>query len=187
MSSNGALAEASSLVFAARSSLVREEVWLELTQVAFAIALDGFTRVRKVSAEGRAAMVKDVAALEEGLSAVHLCRAPRGREYVSALISAGALGDEEVLSWMKNNFASYAYRHLNGLATQVFSSLMSLNSARLKNAVALLDDLYEYDRAADGKTTTLSQLIQGGKGLLLSATSEHSSGGGNLKFGSSRL
>jgi len=169
MSSNSALAEASSLVFAARSSLVREEVWLELTQVAFDIILDGFSRVRKASPEGRTAMINDATEFEEGLSIVHPCRAPRGREYIASFVSAASLGDDDLLSWMRVNFQSFSYRHLHGLSTQAFSSLMTIKSKRLKEALLLLDELYHFE---DGKTggvkegSRFNQIFQTSRGLL---------------------
>jgi len=171
MSSNSALADASSLVFAARSNLVREEVWLELTQVAFDIILDGFSRVRKASPEGRTAMINDATEFEEGLSIVHPCRAPRGREYIASFVSAASLGDDDLLSWMRVNFQSYSYRHLHGLATQAFSSLMTIKSKRLKDALLLLDELYHFE---DGKTggvgvkegSRFNQILQSTRGFL---------------------
>ena len=192
MSSNESLADASSLVFAARSTLVREEVWLELSQIAFDIALDGFVRVRgKVSAEGRAAMIKDVTALEEGLTTVHPCRAPRSREYVTALLSAASLADDEFIAWLRSNFPAYAYRHLHGLASQVFSSsLVSLNSnssKRLKEAIALLDDVYDVadEKKEGGKLTAqLQTMLQHGKVLLETQHQPHHPelGGGGAKL-----
>jgi len=162
MSSNSALAEASSLIFAARSTLVCEEVWLELSQVAFDVVLDGFSKVRKVSPEGRSAMIKDVGALEEGLSAVHLCHAPRGRDHVVAYCSAASLGDEEILNWMRNNYQAYSYRHLHNLASQAFSSVMVApfnSSKRFKEAVSMLDELYH---DTDKNPSKLAQLFPHG-------------------------
>lgn len=113
--------------------------------MAFDVVLDGFSKVRKVSPEGRSAMIKDVGALEEGLSAVHLCRAPRGRDHIVAYCSAALLGDEEILNWMRNNYQSYSYRHLHNLASQAFSSVMVApfnSSKRFKEAASMLDELY---------------------------------------------
>ena len=122
-------------------AMVREQLWLELCQAAFDAVLEGFCKVRKCTAEGRAAMAMNLAALEDGLEAVHFCRVMKGREYVEALIGAAALSEEDMMQWVAQNWQSYAYRHVYGLLTQTLSSV--LNPKRLKDAVVVIDGLYE--------------------------------------------
>lgn len=149
--SKNSFADASTLVFAAKSSLVREEVWLELNQAAFDIVLDGLSKIRKISIEGRAAMLRDVIALESGLSAVHICYVPRGKPHIEVYISASSLGEDALMLWIRQNWQSYAYRHMHGIVSQAFSSVMSLSSKRLKDAVAVLDELYQFDGTKEQK------------------------------------
>jgi hypothetical protein len=145
VSNNNIFAGTSSLMFSAKPSFVCEDLWLEVTQAAFDVTMDGFAKLRKVSSEGRAAFLRDVAALDQGLTAVHPFCALRGSAHLEALIRAGALSENELLNWMRENCTKYAYRHLLGVATQALSSALSLNSTnrRLKGAIALLDELYK--------------------------------------------
>ena len=134
--------------FAEASSLVREQVWLELCQTSFDIVLDGFSRVRKVSMEGRASMTIDISSLNSSLDAIHPCRPPRGKLHVDNYVRASYLSEEEVLEWVKNNWQSYAYRHLSGLLSQVFMSASNninsiMKKKRYQSAIGLLDSLYE--------------------------------------------
>jgi hypothetical protein len=132
-------------MFSVEPSFVCEDLWLEVTQAAFNVAMDGFVKLRKVSSEGRAAFLRDVAALDQGLTAVHPFHALRGSAHLEALIRAGALSENELLNWMRENCTKYAYRHLLGVATQALSSALILNSTnrRLKGAIAFLDELYK--------------------------------------------
>jgi len=145
VSNNNIFAGIISLMFSAEPSFVCEDLWLEVTQAAFDVAMDGFAKLRKVSSEGRAAFLRDVAALDQGLTAVHPFRALRGSAHLEALIRAGSLSENELLNWMRENCTKYAYRHLLGVATQALSSALILNSTnrRLKGAIALLDELYK--------------------------------------------
>jgi len=60
--------------FAESSTMVHEQVWMEVCQSFFDLVMEGYSKVRKVSPEGRSAMTMDVFALHEGLNNVHLCR-----------------------------------------------------------------------------------------------------------------
>lgn len=91
-------------------------------------------------------MTMDVFALHEGLNAVHLCRPPRGKHHVDGYLRMSYLGDEELLVWVRENFQAYAYRHVLGMLTQIMAgSVMGSSSKRLKDAVALIDSLYDTD------------------------------------------
>jgi hypothetical protein len=115
-------------------------VWLEVCQCAFDCILEGYSKVRKCSAEGRAAMTMDVFALHEELNSVHLCRPPRGKHHIDNYLRTSYLSDEDLTAWVQENWRSYAYRHMLGLLTQQLSSV--LNSKKLKDAVAVLDSMY---------------------------------------------
>jgi hypothetical protein len=127
--------------FAEASALVREQVWLEMCQCAFDTVLEGLSRVRKCSTEGRASMTMDISALHTGLDSVHVCRPPRGKQYVDNYVKALYLSDEEVVHWAQQNWQSYTQRHLHGLLHQAMSSVMK--KKRLKDSLTALDALYE--------------------------------------------
>ena len=118
--------------------------------------------MRKCSVEGRSAMTTDSLALHDALNTIHLCRPPRGKHYVDSFLRAAmipgsggsgsavssltgssnsASGEEELMAWVRENWQSYAYRHIHGLLTQTLFSL--LNSKKLKDATAVIDSLYE--------------------------------------------
>lgn len=73
---------------------VRERVWMELCQAAFDVVLDGFSRVRKCSPEGRAAMKMDIDFLDEGLNSIHSCHPPRGKHYIENFLQATYMQEE---------------------------------------------------------------------------------------------
>lgn len=131
--------------------LVREQVWLELCQAAFDTAMEGFWRVRRVSSEGRRAMIRDVRALDAGLDEVHPCHCPRGLEHVEAILQAALLDSEEMMLWVQDNNAQYTYRHLLGLITQTFGSVMGMNQSRLKDAIGFLDELFDEIEGGDAQ------------------------------------
>ena len=132
--------------------MVREQVWLELCQSAFDIVLEGFSRVKKVSTEGRASMAMDVSSMHTALDAIHPCRPPRGKLHVDNFVRASYLSEEEVLEWVRNNWQGYAYRHLLGLLTQVYMSSNNnmnvnvLKKKRYNTAVAVLDSFYDQNQ-----------------------------------------
>ena len=121
----------------------RAQVWLEVCQSAFDLLLEGYSRVKKCSSEGRAAMTMDVFALHEGLNSVHLCRPPRGKHHVDGYLRMSFLSEEEMLRFVGENYQSFAYRHIAGMLTQTLTSVM--NSKKLKDGIALIDGLYDVD------------------------------------------
>ena len=135
--------------FAEAASLVREQVWLELCQANFDVVLDGVCRAKRVSSEGRLAMIRDVVAIQEGLEKIHTCRSPRTLPHVEAYLRSASLASEEMMLWIQDNYQSYAYRHMYGLVVQTFSSVMSINQTRLKEAISFLDELYDVHDTED--------------------------------------
>lgn len=119
------------------------QVWMEICQCAFDTVLEGLSRVRKCSTEGRASMTMDISALHTGLDSVHVCRPPRGKQYVDNYVKALYLSDEEIVHWTQQSWQSYSQRHLHGLLHQALSSV--LKKKRLKDALSALDALYEQD------------------------------------------
>ena len=101
-------------------------------------------------------MLMNIAALHDGLDTIHTCRTvPRGKSYVTHLIIASGMSDEDMMQWVNENWQAYAYRHIYGLLTQCLSSV--LNSKKLKDAVAVIDVLYEDVNANTVRPTTASE------------------------------
>jgi hypothetical protein len=136
--------------------MVQEQIWLEIYQAAFDTALDGFCKIRKCSAEGRAAMTIDVAALHDGLNSIHRCNTLRGKLHIENLIKASYMAEDDMMEWVAENWQSYSYKQLHGLLSQTLSSV--LNSKRLKDAVAVIDTYYECENNKEGGSK-LSNLL----------------------------
>ena len=101
-------------------------------------------------------MLRDVRALSQGLEKVHPCHCRYGLEHVEAALQAAQGEGEEVMLWVQDKYPQYAYRHLLGLVTQTFGSVMGITQKRLKDAVSFLDELYaeaeqEGEGGADGR------------------------------------
>lgn len=139
------------------SAILREQIWMEVCQAAFDLLLEGFSRVKKCSSEGRAMMTMDLFAVHEGLNNVHLCRPPRGKHYIDNYLRAFYISEDELLQWVQENWQSYAYRHVLGLLTQTLSTMLA--NKKFKDAVALIDSLYEYEKK-DSATSVTSMLSQ---------------------------
>lgn len=134
-------------------------MWLEVCQTAFDLVLEGYSRVKKCSTEGRASMTMDVSSLQTALEAIHTCRPPRGKTHVDTYVKASYLSDDEIVHWVHQNHQIYAYRHLNGLLSQTFSSVMK--KKKLKDAINVLDALYdETDREESKLSNMLSQRLR---------------------------
>ena len=50
------------------------QIWIEVCQCAFDVAIEGFSKARRCSSEGRSSMVMDAFALHDALNQIHLCR-----------------------------------------------------------------------------------------------------------------
>lgn len=99
--------------------------------------------MKKCSSEGRAGMIMDVFALHEGLNSIHICRCPRGKHYIDSYLQAFCLSEEDLMRWIQENYQAYAYRHMLGMLNQTLTSM--LNTKKLRDAVAIIDQLYAID------------------------------------------
>ena len=100
-------------------------------------------------------MTTDNLALHDALNQIHLCRPPRGKHYIDNFLRSAMLTEEDQMAWVRDNWESYAYRHVHGLLTQTLASM--LNSKKLKDATAVIDALYELKDSEN--TSTLSGLL----------------------------
>eukprot|EP01038_Epipyxis_sp_PR26KG_P013483 gene13483-18091_t len=145
--------------FADASSIVREQVWLEICQAAFDTVIDGYSRIKKCSTEGRAAMTMDIFSLHDGLNNIHICRPPRGKHYIDSFLRTCYLNDDDIMQWINENYHSYAYRHVYGLLVQTMTSV--LNNKKFKDAVSVIDNLYEQDTENNNNNSKFSNLLSG--------------------------
>jgi len=59
----------------------------------------------------------------------------------------------DLMEWVRENHSLFAYRHLSGLLHQTLSaSNMTLNNKKLKDALALLDSLFQESGKEDDKS-----------------------------------
>lgn len=81
-------------------------------------------------------------------------RPPRGKHHVDNFLRAAYMSDEEMMQWLHENWRQYSYKHMLGLLVQTLSSAGAAaallaaggvggGSRRLKEAVSVLDGLYE--------------------------------------------
>jgi CRISPR/Cas system CMR-associated protein Cmr5 small subunit len=56
--------------------------------------------------------------------------------------------------WIQENYQTYAYRHIVGMLNQTLSSM--LNNKKLRDAVAVIDQLYEIDEKEQGSNGSAS-------------------------------
>jgi hypothetical protein len=161
--------------FAEASSLVREQVWMELCSAAFEVTLEAYSKVKKCTPEGRAGMIMDVFALHDGLNNIHLCRSPRGKHYVDSYLQAFCLSEEDLMVWIQENYQTYAYRHIYGMLQQTLASM--LNNKKMRDAVAVIDQLYDIDESVSSSNGGLGSSFLGSSSQGISSISSGINGG----------
>ena len=88
-------------------------------------------------------MTLDLHTLHQELNQVHLCRPPRGKHFVGSYLRATQMPEESIISWVQDNYQSYAYRHMNGLIVQTFqNNSLAGSNKKLKDATYMIDNLY---------------------------------------------
>ena len=138
---------------------VQEQIWAELCQAAFDTALEGFSRAKRCSPEGRAVMLMDVAELEKGLQDIHpvplrkvgggdvvaagteASPVPRGqmvgaKEYVDNFVHATHMPEDDLIVWVNHNWRSYAYRHIVGLLNMTLAGSAGLTALTMSGVAA---------------------------------------------------
>ena len=140
---------------------VQEQIWAELCQAAFDAALEGFSRAKRCSPEGRAVMLMDVAELEKGLQDIHpvplrpvgggsssaavagadTSPTPRGqmvgaKEYVDNFVHATHMPEDDLILWVNQNWRSYAYRHIVGLLNMTLAGSAGQGLLPMSGSVA---------------------------------------------------
>ncbi|DBA02929.1 TPA: hypothetical protein N0F65_005956 [Lagenidium giganteum] len=92
-------------------SEAREEIWSAMVQMVMETLLTGFTSVPKCSPQGRALMIMDVMAVQNGLDLInHVSnnRVPHGWEHVNKFLRAYYMGKEDLVSWVRDHKDTYS-------------------------------------------------------------------------------
>lgn len=126
------------------SAMVREQAWLELVQAAWDTVLEGVSRIRRLSAEGKAGLLLDMETLQTTLNSIRPCMPPRGKDYIEGYVLASTMTEPDMMEWVRQCWQEFAYRHIISLLNYTLNSVMS--SKRLKDAIVIVDALYEEDR-----------------------------------------
>ncbi|GMF17845.1 unnamed protein product [Phytophthora fragariaefolia] len=105
----------------------REDIWAAIVQTIMDTLLHAFSTAPKPTPQGRALMLLDLHALQNGLDLINHISSrtvPRGREYVSSYIKAFYYDEEELLEWVKaNKVSSCSIQFANLLKNGIGSTL----------------------------------------------------------------
>lgn len=140
--------------FGEAGTIIKEQVWLEVCQCAFDVVLEGFSRIKKCTVEGRTNMLMDIQSLQNKLNLVHSCKPPRGKHYIEEFIKGSTLSEEALVDWMNDNWQIYSYRHIYNMLYMVLKSSVLSSSKRLTEAISILDGFYESSDVFDSNAST---------------------------------
>lgn len=96
---------------------LRRKLWDRCVEAGYALLLDGWSKCRRCSTEGRALMSMDVQALSGGVEG--LCGGNSegiDRHYVVAWVNAYYFGEDDLMIWMEGNSSRYHAAHMLSLA-----------------------------------------------------------------------
>ncbi|OWZ24183.1 hypothetical protein PHMEG_000836 [Phytophthora megakarya] len=111
----------------------REEVWAAMVQTIMDTLLQAFSTAVKSSPQGRALMLLDLHALQNGLDLINHVSSrtvPRGREYVGNFIKAFYYDEDELLEWVHANKTMYSKVQLANLLKNGIGSTLEIKELR---------------------------------------------------------
>ncbi|KAE9031063.1 hypothetical protein PF010_g404 [Phytophthora fragariae] len=120
----------------------REDIWAAMVQNIMDSLLHAFSTVPKPTPQGRALMLLDLHALQNGLDLINHISSrtvPRGREYVGSYIKAFYYDEDELLEWVKANKTSYTKIQFANLLKNGIGSTLEMK--RLRELVLKIDAL----------------------------------------------
>lgn len=118
----------------------REDIWAAMVQTIMDTLLQGFSTVPKPTPQGRALMLLDLHALQNGLDLINHISSrtvPRGREYVGNYIKAFYYDEDELLAWVQTNKTQYSKTQFANLLKNGIGS--SLEIQKLREIVLRID------------------------------------------------
>lgn len=113
--------------------LGRDQLWLELVQAAYDMAVTIFSKAKNMSAAQMSLCLSTLQALLDG---VHPCKCPQGYERAEEYLRAFGLSETALFNWVRENWSAYPYHTLYMLLYNVVSK------PKLREGVALIDRLY---------------------------------------------
>ncbi|KAG7384565.1 hypothetical protein PHYPSEUDO_002465 [Phytophthora pseudosyringae] len=111
----------------------REDIWAAMVQTIMDTLLQAFSTVSKPSPQGRALMLLDLHALQNGLDLINHISSrtvPRGREYVSNYIKAFYYDEDELLEWAQANKTLYSKVQFANLLKNGMGSTLEIKKLR---------------------------------------------------------
>ncbi|KAI9995772.1 hypothetical protein PInf_012840 [Phytophthora infestans] len=111
----------------------REDIWAEMVQIIMDTLLQAFSTVSKPTAQGRALMLLDLHALQNGLDLINHVSSrtvPRGREYVGNYIKAFYYDEDELLEWVQANKTLYSKVQFANLLKNGIGSTLEIKKLR---------------------------------------------------------
>ncbi|KAF4043818.1 hypothetical protein GN244_ATG03689 [Phytophthora infestans] len=111
----------------------REDIWAEMVQIIMDTLLQAFSTVSKPTAQGRALMLLDLHALQNGLDLINHVSSrtvPRGRDYVGNYIKAFYYDEDELLEWVQANKTLYSKVQFANLLKNGIGSTLEIKKLR---------------------------------------------------------
>jgi hypothetical protein len=111
----------------------REDMWAAMVQTIMDTLLQAFSTVAKPTPQGRALMLLDLHALQNGLDLINHISSrtvPRGREYVGNYIKAFYYDDDELLEWVRANKSQYSKLQFANLLKNGIGSTLEIKKLR---------------------------------------------------------
>ncbi|KUF64919.1 Coiled-coil domain-containing protein [Phytophthora nicotianae] len=111
----------------------REDIWAEMVQIIMDTLLQAFSTVPKPTPQGRALMLLDLHALQNGLDLINHISSrtvPRGREYVGNYIKAFYYDENELLEWVQANKTLYSKVQFANLLKNGIGSTLEIKKLR---------------------------------------------------------
>lgn len=96
----------------------REVIWTEVAQSVMETLVEGFSRIRKCSTEGRAVMSMDLQQAQLALDKIHKARPARGKVFVDNYVKAFYFMEADLITWISQNWESYQQQHMVALVAQ---------------------------------------------------------------------
>jgi len=119
---------------------VREMIWSEVVQSLMCALVEGFSRIKKCSTEGRALMSMDLQAIQLGLDEIKRTRPLRGRVYVDSYIKAFYYGDADLIRWIQESWQSYHRSQMISLAS--CGTAGKMRRRKIKDIASQVEALY---------------------------------------------
>jgi hypothetical protein len=125
---------------------VMKALWTETIELLLDKLVDGYSKIKKCTTEGRGQMSQDLSMLRKGLEGLTGLSPPPNWDYVNNYVIAFYLPEQDFLSWMKVH-TGYSYAQYESIATLGVGAMMKTKQRR-----TFLDQVMaEYKQIEDAK------------------------------------